>query len=369
MKKINLTTVKSVLESLGQIIVIAGIAAVLLCIMASCDNDLIGERTRKNVLNPLPLTVINQAGGYDENMNIVFLPERYAATEMQAFRNEVNMAWEILRATAPYSYSLDKINVFAVEVPSPTDSTTVFGMAKPQPDQVYVPIRFDSIRSVMNRLPFKTERTVLVVITNARESYLGFTHVFDPTKEMYIPPTAVIQSLLSYRESPQIFLHELSHCNLLGDEYSYEGTQISEEEIAELEEYHKAGMFLNVTANQENFWWQDFIGDDDYADSKIDLYEGGYCFEKSVWRPTQNSVMRHHYSASYHSPVDRYLIYCDIERMHSGRTISYEEWKAIDLAHPQQPIDFAEITGNRANTRSLESITHDYNYNDLIIVK
>ena len=52
MKKINLTTVKSVLESLGQIIVIAGIAAVLLCIMSSCENDLIGERTRKNVLFP-----------------------------------------------------------------------------------------------------------------------------------------------------------------------------------------------------------------------------------------------------------------------------------------------------------------------------
>jgi len=55
--------------------------------------------------------------------------------------------------------------------------------------------------------------------------------------------------------------------------------------------------------------------------------------------------MRHHYQSDFYNALDRYLVYRRIENMHSGRDISYEEWKQIDMAYSQAPIDWYSLTG------------------------
>ena len=364
MKKINFFVVKNVFESLGQIIVIIAVVTFLLSFLTSCEADY-PNAARQNNVEYLPLTVLNKT--YDGNgMNIVFMPERYGSAEMEAFRHEVEMAWDLLRNTAPYSYVLDKLNVYACEIASPSDSTSVFGMPKPERLQVNAQVRYDSIQSVMRRLPFETENTILVILTNEKEAYLGYTIMTMSVGKRRLPQTVVVQSLKSYE--PAVLTHELGHaCGLLADNYNAQGTEIGEDERVELQEYHDNGMFLNVTTSRDTMSWQMFIDDEDNAADQIGLYEGGYGFEKNVWRPTKNSVMRHHYLDPYYSKVERYLIYNNIEKMYSGREVGYEEWKAIDSQNPQLPIDFSEITGV-AKTRSAAPVVSDYDYNDVVIV-
>lgn len=363
MKKISFIVVKNVSESLGQIIVIIAIAVVLWGLLMSCETEYPYLAKQKSV-EPLPFTVLSQTNN-QEGMNIVFVPERYGLDELESFRQEVNMALNLLKATAPFSYSMDKLNIYACEIPSPTDSTSVFGMPKPEKLQVNAPVRCDSIQSVMRRLPFENEETVLVIMTNEKEAYLGYTLMTNPMGKMAMPQTVVIQDLTSYE--PAVLIHELGHaCGLLADSYNTQGTAIGEEECIELRDYQSKGMFLNVTTNQDSLSWQMFIDDKDNAADQIGLYEGGYGFEKSIWRPTINSVMRYHYIDPYYSKVEKYYIYRNIVKMYDGREVSYEEWKTIDLHNPQKPIDFAKITGN-SKTRSAVAPIRDYDYNDVII--
>ena len=210
------------------------------------------------------------------------------------------------------------------------------------------------------------EKTILVILTNEKDAYLGYTIMTVPVGKRRLPQTVVVQSLKSYE--PAVLSHELGHaCGLLSDCYNAQGTEIGDVEREELRKFHSVGMYLNETSSQDSISWQKFIDDDDNRTDQIGLYEGGYGFEKNVWRPTKNSVMRHHYLDPYYSKVERFLIYNNIEKMYSGREVGYEEWKAIDSQNPQLPIDFSEITGV-AKTRSAAPVVSDYDYNDVVIV-
>lgn len=340
------------LDRLLQIIIICFMAIIALTILESCEAEHIKKEEKRDMAKSLPLCTLNQAG--EDDMNIVFLPEGYTAEQMDVFMQEVMLAWKILRQTKPYSHSLDKINVYySTDLASASDtigsSHTAFGMATPQPHKAYCKITIDSVSNVMKRLALPVEKTIMVVMVNSgKDTHIGYTLVTTPSPNMSLPETVIIRSL--FCGDPAAFTHEMGHAvGLLADEYYYsdENFVFGEKESTDLLNWQKDGVYLNVSVSSDatKVYWSQFIHDEDFADEKIGIYEGGDTYPNGVYRSTFNSVMRYHYQSDFYNALDRYLIYRRIENMHSDRDISYEEWKQIDLAHVQSPIDWHSLTG------------------------
>lgn len=351
------------LDRLLQIIIICFMAIIALTILESCEAEHIKKEEKRDMAKSLPLCTLNQAG--EDDMNIVFLPEGYTAEQMDVFMQEVMLAWKILRQTKPYSHSLDKISVYySTALASVSDTigsgNTVFGLATPKAHQAYCEINCDSLCNVSRRLSLPVEKTIIVVMANCgKGTDIGYTLITTPSPRMPHPITVVIRSL--FCKNPAAFTHEMGHAaGLLADEYYYESLVFGEQESKSLLNWQKEGISLNVSvsSNATEVYWSQFINDEDFANEKIGIYEGGDTYPNGVYRSTFNSVMRYHFQSDFYNALDRYLIYRRIENMHSGRDISYEEWKQIDLAHVQPPIDWHSLTGGI--TRSENHTSTDY---------
>ena len=349
-------------EKLIQIIAICITAIAMLSILESCGSEYVNCKSLTENRNVLPLHALNIAG--EKDLNIVFLPEGYTVDQMDDFVAEVNVAWGILRQTKPYCHSLDRINVYySTAMASATDSLgsghTVFALGTPKPLRASCEISLDSIINVTKRLPFDADKTVLVIMVNVGGNIqLGFTILSKPEPKMLLPETVVIRSLF-YRY-PAAFTHEMGHAiGLLADEYYYNGDNFvfNEKECEEMLSWQKYGAYLNVStsSNESEVFWSQFIIDEDFAEEHIGIYEGGQTFPMGVYRSTFNSVMRYYFECDFYNAVDRYLIYHRIEKIHSGRDISYEEWKQTDLMYPQAPINWHDLTGGI--TRSSENVS------------
>ena len=321
----------------------------------------------------LRLSIINQAG--NDDLKIVFVPEGYTADQMDIFRKEVGLAWNIIRQTKPYSYCMDKISAYyTTELASASDTIgsghTTFGLEMPRPYHAHSRISTDSIMHVMKKVGFPVEKTILIVLVNLGEgTSLGFTLLTDPSAEMTIPVTVVIQSL--FCKDPAALSHELGHAiGLLGEEYYGDEKRFvfNDSVRNEIQYWQDKGLFLNVSLSDDEseVFWHEFLTDNAFPEEDLGIYEGGECYPHGVYRSTSNSVMRFHFQSFYYNAVGRYLIYRRIENMHSGHDVSYEEWKITDLAHPQVPIDMQDLTGGI--TRSVEVPSLEHNFKDVIIV-
>ena len=353
------------LDRLLQIIIICFMAIIVLTILESCEAEHIKKEEKRDMAKSLPLCTLNQAG--EDDMNIVFLPEGYTAEQMDVFMQEVMLAWKILRQTKPYSHSLDKIKVYySTALASASDTIgsghTAFGMATPQPHKAYCKITIDSVSNVMKRLALPVEKTIMVIMVNSgKDTHIGYTLVTAPSPNMSLPETVIIRSL--FCSDPAAFTHEMGHAvGLLADEYYYndENFVFGEKESTDLLKWQKDGVYLNVSVSSDatKVYWSQFINDEDFADEKIGIYEGGDTYPNGVYRSTFNSVMRYHFQSDFYNALDRYLIYRRIENMHSGRDISYEEWKQIDLAHVQSPIDWHSLTGGITRSHDHTPMNH-----------
>lgn len=368
---------KKLIESLLQLIVTFLILLFALSVLESCEAEGMYIREKAEHKSFLHLYPLNLAGEGD--INIVFLPEGYTSEQMDDFVSEANIAWGILQQTKPYSHSLDRINVYySTDLASATDSLgsghTAFALGMPKPLQASCKISVDSIVHTMSQLPFSAEKTVFVIMVNVGgNNQLGFTLLSKPVPGSDLPETVVIRSL--FDRYPAAFTHEMGHAvGLLADEYYHQSEDFTfdDKERQELIDWQEDGLFLNVSlfSCESEVFWSQFIVDEAFAEEHIGIFEGGYYSPRGVYRSTFNSVMRHHFQSDFYNAVDRYLVYRRIEKIHSGRDISYEEWRQIDLAHPQPPIDWHSLTGGITRSVVTDSIDVQLaNDSDVIVIK
>lgn len=120
----------------------------------------------------------------------------------------------------------------------------------------------------------------------------------------------------------------------LADEYvrSTEGSA-TEEDIKELQKFHGWGWYLNVDSEKDpsKVLWSQFVTDSHFAVEKIGTYEGGYTYYKGVYRPTEESMMRHN-DAPFNAP-SRQAIYNRVMQYALGYTPTYEEFVTFDEKH------------------------------------
>lgn len=77
--------------------------------------------------------------------------------------------------------------------------------------------------------------------------------------------------------------------------------------INEVEKYHSWGWYQNIatTSNMKQVPWADFIFDTRYSDY-VDVYEGGYCYMRGIFRSEANSCMN--YGIPYYNAISRLSI-------------------------------------------------------------
>ena len=368
----------NVFLSVLQVLIIVGLATMFLFLMSGCEAEYPNREKAADESPRIALNCLNRAA--DSDLKVVFVPEAYTAIQMGEFLHEVSMAWEMLRQASPYKYCLDKMNVYyTTELVSYSDtlgiSRTAFGLEEPEQYSAHADICLDSIMSVSKRLPFPLDKTVLVVLANLKNRNLGFTLLTIPASYQYMPQTVVIPSFLSSRYSGPAFIHEMGHAvGLLADEYygSEEDFVFDEKEKQSILSFQEQGAYLNVSISPDSseVYWREFLADNSFLEEKIGIYEGGRLYPHGVWRSTDNSVMRHHFESDCYNALDRYLVCKRIEQIHSGRELTYSEWKLMDSECPMQPVDWVGITGvkTRGNDQA-ELWKGDFDFNDVVIVE
>lgn len=149
----------------------------------------------------------------------------------------------------------------------------------------------DKIVRYARKIPeMNTEKAAIVVLSNDHR-YAGTcfqwsngqTVALVPMNRDLRPPGGV-QHLVAHEAGGHGF-------GLLADEYSTNNANLPANKKGELENAHRNGMNLNVTATKDpaNVFWHDFIERPGYE--LVDFFEGAFYYTKGVWRSEDRTCM------------------------------------------------------------------------------
>ncbi|MBE9488527.1 MAG: hypothetical protein IMY73_05015 [Bacteroidetes bacterium] len=123
-----------------------------------------------------------------------------------------------------------------------------------------------------------------------------------------------------------IALHEIGHVFTLGDEYADEQYRKTYNITLEMA---KKVPNVDITNDLKEIKWKHFIGLEGYEAEGA--YEGGYYFEKGVWRPQSGGMMRNYKPASFNA-ISRETI-AKIIIKNAGEEYNFEEFLKKDKSH------------------------------------
>ena len=119
----------------------------------------------------------------------------------------------------------------------------------------------------------------------------------------------------------------------LADEYSYyEYGKVPYSEISSTMMLQEFGWYRNVDFinDPQEILWSHFLADTRYQYDGLGAFEGGMTYWTGVWRPTDNSIMRHN-TDGFNAP-SRERIYYRINKLAYGTSwqYDYEEFVKFD---------------------------------------
>lgn len=118
------------------------------------------------------------------------------------------------------------------------------------------------------------------------------------------------------------------------DEYYYEGNFISNNGINQnilLREDYGWGWNVDYTSDPQSVVWSKFLTDDRFEGQGLGIFEGGATYDKGVYRPTENSIMR--YNVGGYNAPSREAIYYRIQKLAFDKEPDYEEFVEWDMNH------------------------------------
>lgn len=137
----------------------------------------------------------------------------------------------------------------------------------------------------------------------------------------------------------------------LADEYGGE-TTLTESRAENLALFKTFGFYQNVdtTNNPETICWSKFLKDSRYT-TTTGIYEGGYVCNSSVWRPSENSIMRDN-TGGYNAP-SREIIYKRAMELNKGASYVYdfEDFAAFDATLAKESAQIDERPMTKADVR------------------
>lgn len=179
----------------------------------------------------------------------------------------------------------------------------------------------------------------LIIVIMYNSTYAGTTYMYadenQPSDYGLGEAIAYIPLCTSEEEFTQVVQHEAGGHGFgkLEDEYSYKSMgPITDERKGAIVSNQKLGYYKNVdfTSNLQEIRWAKFISDQRYRYDEIGAYEGACTYYSGVWRPTEESIMRHN-TGKFNAP-SREAIYYRIHKLGYGDSweYNYEDFVSYD---------------------------------------
>ncbi len=284
-----------------------------------------------------------------KGINIVLMGDAYSDRQIAngTYKADMENMYNNLFIEEPYKSFKDYFNVYYVNVVSATegyeygntaldgyfgDGTKVGGYDNA--------VFYYALRAISEEA---MDEALLIVAMNSN-NYAGTCYMYSPNSGKDYG-TGVSVSYFPKGGDPTVFAQLLHHeaCGhgfaKLADEYAYEdmGTAPSDYVSQIQAQQNSWGWWKNVdfTSDKSAIRWNYFINDARYANDGLGAYEGGLTYWSGVWRPTENSIMRHN-TGGFNAP-SREAIYYRIHKLAYGTDWEYDyedfvEWDARNRA-------------------------------------
>lgn len=271
-----------------------------------------------------------------KGIDVVFVGDAFSDKDQDLFNKYVELGKEAFFTEEPFKSARDRFNIYRI------GSVSKNGIISQEGGDTKFSVIFkggtlisgdsDAIFSfVQNMMPsVDLRKTIIFVIIN-KAKYAGTCLMFNTNRAICYVPLGNDEIDFS-----QILRHEgCGHgFGKLADEYFYtsNGT-IPDNEISKLKRWqsYAYGFYENVdlTSDPNTIVWSRFISDTRYS-GKVGVYQGGYTYPYGVYRPTENSIMRHN-TGGFNAP-SREAIYKKIMKFSEGDAwmFDYEEFVAFD---------------------------------------
>lgn len=289
------------------------------------------------------VSVTLQKASEGNGINIVLLGDGYSDRQIAdgTYKRDMEFAYSNLFAEEPYRSYKNLFNVSYVNAVSATEGfehgNTALSCGFGDGTYVYGNDNkcFAYAQNVVASQ--KMNETLVVVVLNS-DRYAGTCFMYYPGgySNDYGSGPAVAYFPKGTDESvfAQLLHHEACGHGFakLADEYSYEymGEVPAEEVTGTKDQQANWGWWKNVdfTDDKALVRWAKFLSDARYQYDGLGVFEGGLTYWSGVWRPTENSIMRHNYGG-FNAP-SREAIYHRIHKLAYGEDWEYDYEKFVE---------------------------------------
>lgn len=179
-------------------------------------------------------------------------------------------------------------------------------------------------------LPINRMDEALIIVMMNSTQYAGTCYMYYPSSGDYSNGTSIAYFPIGTDETAfeQVLHHEAGGHGFakLDDEYTIvqEINTPTEDFINERQRLALNGWWKNIdfTYNPMTVKWSKFLNDSRYAYDGLNVFEGASTFEKGVYRPTENSIMRYN-TGGFNAP-SREAIYYRIHKLAYGESWQYD---------------------------------------------
>ncbi|MEU8849746.1 M64 family metallopeptidase [Streptomyces sp. NPDC048564] len=222
---------------------------------------------------------IQNSGPSDSRFDLVIVGDGYTASEMGLLRQHAQSKWDELSTTAPWDKYRQNINVWLVNVvsnQSGVDNDPTEGVNRD------TALDMGFFCGGLERLLCLSEPKAQAYAAQAPgvDAIVAVGHTTKYGGAGY-PSLATVAG--GNEHSGRIAIHELGHSvGGLADEYFTPDTTYPGAEPGE----------PNVTTDPSGSKWASYLGQSTPDGGTIGAYEGGSQYERGIYRPSQDSLMR-----------------------------------------------------------------------------
>lgn len=274
-----------------------------------------------------------------QGIDIVLMGDAYSADRIadSTYRNDMVYMYDNLFSEEPFKTFRNRFNVYYVNVVSETEGyetggeTTLKGYFG---EGTHVggcdSTCFEYALNALVEEERMNEALIVVAMNSTR--YAGTCYMYslhDMPGDYGSGPSI---AYFPKGESEVMFARLLHHeaCGhgfaKLSDEYAYEENgQIPDEKKASTEsQQDEWGWWKNVdfTSDTLEVRWAHFLADERYQNEGLGCFEGANTYWTGVWRPTEDSIMRHNFGG-FNAP-SREAIYYRIHKLAYGSDWEYD---------------------------------------------
>ncbi|MBR1395834.1 MAG: hypothetical protein IJ559_09295 [Prevotella sp.] len=307
------------------------------------------------------VTVLQQAT-VGRGINVVIMGDGFADCDIAdgTYMQVMQQTLDNMFSEEPVKSLRDYFTVYAVTAVSQNhgvgaDYSTVFSTV-PSLTESGISCDEDKIEEYLSKVPGVNIQNMLAVVILNSHAHNGVTYWYSDQNHQPVQYALAMCPVIENLESEtfrQVLTHEVIGHGLakLGDEYGYatQGTA-TDEIVSRVSSMHDYGWLLNVDGSNDaaSVVWSRFIGDSQFANENIGVFEGGYTYAGGIFRPTEESMMNSNRSP-FNAP-SRQAIYNKVMELGEGRTdVSYEEFVAFDAVHKPTVWDYT-VTRSRQSS-------------------